>query len=455
MKKKYLAVLLAAAMIACSGCTFLDNFGHGPHVPELDEIEEDDEDNDKEDKDDNNNKDGEGDGTGVVAVEPEKKGLAEGPDYVIGTYWDDYYFDHVTMTTSCDKVFLLNDGFDALQSTLDTIYSDYYSITVDYYSYDKVNEYGAADYNPDWGDDYWEDVWGFAVLRNDEKVFTLRASGSSYLGGVHGYYESRYYNINPANGEIITLRDATAGNEGYGELYNRVYDKLVEEYDTENEFNVDWDVTLREIFFSESFYGDRINYSWFPVNNGITVEFSVYTLAPYYMGEVSVTIPYEGNEDIFNEEYLNIGGETYKVLPAYDAGLTDFKRRIVDRLVREMGVWNYDDCTAFLDDNGLDYSYDEPYESESCGEIWVSDSDDLQWSMCLLFWPLDDTLEEYSKETDALYSVWYYNEDYQVNLSNGHNTGAMEYRVTDRNTYDTLKFDTAEDAWNYLGYVAH
>lgn len=448
MKKKYLAVLLAAAMMVCSGCSVTDVLNN--INSSNNEVDEDDEDEDIDEEDDNDDSEQDSTGEGENITDE----VTNGPACVVVGYNEGYYYEHLTMSVGCENVQILNPGFDLLQRAINDIYEFYYEDTLGYWNYDVLDDMGADEY----GDEYSTDGFGQAewnynscvsVVRNDSQLFSMEVATNSYLGGAHDYTDIMSYNIDPKTGEVLKLSDVV---NDYDALYDIIHDLLTAEYDTDAEFYPEWETTLHDKVYYESYFSEGMDRNWTAYEDGITFYFNGYELAPWAAGLISVKMSLDNNSDMLKAEYFHKAGEVVHVYDAPDNGRTDFTKTVLRDMIDVLGEWNFIDCTAYLEEHNWEYECNIPYESETSGDIWVVDPD-TGLRNHFGFWPLDENSGVYGIEYDALSDISYNISDYTVIIDNFYNTTETRYRLVDTRTYDVVWFNTQDDLWDYLGYL--
>lgn len=128
------------------------------------------------------------------------------------------------------------------------------------------------------------------VRRADKKVFSVIDHQTSYSGGAHGYYGNLCYNYDPVTGKLLTLDDIVKDKSRFKE---KVVEKLAELPENRGVYPDYTDII------------DSYNDDDFILNityEGVEVFFNPYEVGPYAAGMISVIIPYESNEDIFNQD---------------------------------------------------------------------------------------------------------------------------------------------------------
>ncbi|MDO4975681.1 MAG: DUF3298 domain-containing protein [Eubacteriales bacterium] len=139
------------------------------------------------------------------------------------------------------------------------------------------------------------------VRRADQNSLSLLFSGSSYAGGAHGDYYLWGENYEPSTGARIKLRSVVSDME----VLKKQVEEQLDHYWSDAGFYDDLDHLLADRFDSDN----EDDLSWTIDYNGLTFYFNPYDIAPNASGIQIVTIPFTGNEDIFQEKYLNVPKE--------------------------------------------------------------------------------------------------------------------------------------------------
>lgn len=130
---------------------------------------------------------------------------------------------------------------------------------------------------------------GFSLL-SDRKIYVYGIERYVNMGGAHGLETRNYYNFDLKTGKLITENDLFKPNfkSGLSELIKK---RIVEQSKEEKE-----DKNTEPIISIEDtdFWTDSIkpNGNFYITDEGINYVFNPYEIAPYYMGETEVTIPF-------------------------------------------------------------------------------------------------------------------------------------------------------------------
>lgn len=454
MKKRILAAILAAAMLATTGCSFKINGQEIFNQQNQDEDDDDeDDDKDKDDKDEKDQDDDVNPDDGAL-VEPEIEGVYYGPDYVTGFVdYDMGGYDVPLLLMRLDRIFIVEEGYDELQSALNSIFVHYYDQSIGYYNYDMICDISGG--TMAYEGETWEDNACMYVRRNDTQMFSLAVETYSYLGGAHPYDASYYYNFDPATGKELELKDVVNDYDGLEEavvaylkkLNAGEADDMLYPEDYKDCLYPEWEETVGKCFDEDGYY-----VNWIGQEDSVIICFNGYTLAPWASGPISVEISMEDYPEIFSEEYFHQGGTTMARDLAPDFKYSEVVGKLVVPLSYQLGKFNYDDCYDFVESEGFDFTYHEPYEAEDSGLIIVQDPA-TGYKVMLNFWGLDPFATTYSKETDALYYIDYTGEDYNFAISNNYNQGETTYYLVDYSIYKSFKFYTLDEYLKVMGIL--
>ena len=124
---------------------------------------------------------------------------------------------------------------------------------------------------------------GFSLL-NDGKIFSYGFTRYSYMGGAHGLNTGSYYNFDLKTARLITEQDLFV--DDYEEALIELFKiRIVEDSETLQ--------TLDDLKKSD-YEIDLIkpNGNFYISDEAITYVFNPYEIAPYYMGQTEISIPY-------------------------------------------------------------------------------------------------------------------------------------------------------------------
>ena len=130
---------------------------------------------------------------------------------------------------------------------------------------------------------------GFSLL-SDKKIYVYGIERYVYMGGAHGLETRNYYNFDLKTGKTITEKDLYKPNFEQ-ELSELIKKRIVEE-SKENKDSKDAEPILS--LEDTDFWTDSIkpNGNFYITDESINYVFNPYEIAPYYMGQTEVTIPF-------------------------------------------------------------------------------------------------------------------------------------------------------------------
>ncbi len=133
---------------------------------------------------------------------------------------------------------------------------------------------------------------GFSLL-NDERIYSYGINRYVFMGGAHGLSNVNYFNFDLRTGKKITEKELFKNNYAtkLSELIKvRIVEQSIEDQESDTILNLeDTDFWVDAIKPNENFYitDESINYIFNP-----------YEIAPYYMGQTEVIIPFYRLKDI-------------------------------------------------------------------------------------------------------------------------------------------------------------
>ncbi|MCQ3828655.1 DUF3298 domain-containing protein [Microbulbifer elongatus] len=122
-------------------------------------------------------------------------------------------------------------------------------------------------------------------------VLTVEIDSYLYTGGAHGMPVSRWLNWDLANETLLALNDVIApGQEdAFWKLAQAAHGQWLDAQQVDKNFRENWPFARTEDF--------RLT------DDGLILLYGVYTLGPYSMGEVELTIPSEQVDSVLRERF--------------------------------------------------------------------------------------------------------------------------------------------------------
>ena len=154
------------------------------------------------------------------------------------------------------------------------------------------NTYGEE---PDLGVPY-ELETTYSTTRSTPFVLSIVWKTASYTGGAHGIYMSTFLNFDLRTLAPIRLDDLFVGD--YKEqLTDLLWNQLMADNKvaTRQELEDMGYVTTGDLTPTENFYLSK---------EGITFYYNVYDIAPYVMGPVKITLPYEMMQHLLSDDTM-------------------------------------------------------------------------------------------------------------------------------------------------------
>jgi len=139
-------------------------------------------------------------------------------------------------------------------------------------------------------------VSGFSLL-SDKKIYVYGIERYVYMGGAHGLETRNYYNFDLKTGKTLTEKDLFKANYE-PELSELIKKRIVEESKENKETKETEPILSLE---DTDFWAQSIkpNGNFYITDEGINYVFNPYEIAPYYMGQTEVTIPFNRLKDLF------------------------------------------------------------------------------------------------------------------------------------------------------------
>lgn len=182
--------------------------------------------------------------------------------------------------------FFNDESYDSLspQDALNEYLKDYtigYRTLAEQYYKDKKNL--ESDQMPSW---YWYYHYKTnEILFNDKNIISYLVEHSDYTGGAHGSMNALYYIIDLNNLTTITEEDIFKPNY-HQFLTSKIIEMLMNKYDV-----TEADQLMSEGFFDINEIAPNNNF-WMN-DEGVHYVYNQYEIAPYSMGPIEVTIPFE------------------------------------------------------------------------------------------------------------------------------------------------------------------
>ena len=282
MKKRYLAVLMAATMafsITACGTASTDS-GKEDGAQNVSEKAEDSKEGgeqtsaeeSKEGKEDTADKKEEVKGP-CLDITNNFYDAGENADYIFGWY---------------PTIEVVGDNYPELKNALDSWSADYksgYESTLEQYTLDAVQQ------AEDMGDDFYGYSFNYSAetARLDNRIASISIVEDSYAGGAHGYSYLYGVTFDTQTGKEITFEDL-------GDIRDEV-----------KAYIDDYVAGKRKEGCPFSFYEDNIeeimeNPVWYLDGLGLNIVFNAYDIGSYAEGRTVVRIPYTELEH-FNDDY--------------------------------------------------------------------------------------------------------------------------------------------------------
>jgi len=129
---------------------------------------------------------------------------------------------------------------------------------------------------------------GFSLL-NDKHIYAYGIERYVYMGGAHGLETRNYFNFDLKTGKVITEKDLFI--DGFKTALSKLIKKrIIEESKEAKGKEADPIISLEDT----DFWTDSIkpNGNFYITDESINYVFNPYEIAPYYIGETEVTLPF-------------------------------------------------------------------------------------------------------------------------------------------------------------------
>ena len=193
--------------------------------------------------------------------------LARLQQIFVGTFFTDIQYDVLSPQ-------------DAVNKYLENYIASYQALSNDYYSDKSRLPEGET---PVWY--YYQLNISNKILFQDDSLLSYAVEYSDYTGGAHGSYRILYYNIDL--NDLVTISEEDLFVPGYYKpLTDIILRSLMKKYN----------VTAPDSLLTKGFFTieDIVpNNNFWMDDKGLHYTYNQYEIAPYSMGPIDVTIPYE------------------------------------------------------------------------------------------------------------------------------------------------------------------
>ena len=196
-----------------------------------------------------------------------KEDLARLQQIFTGTFFNDETYDSLSPQ-------------DALNKYIENYTNEYRELTNDYN--DAKAKLGGKE-TPSW---YWYYLnLNNEILFKDANILSYSVEYSDYTGGAHGSYRVLYYTVDL--NEISTISQEDIFKPNYQKfLTSKIIEKLMEKYKIDSPEKL-----IEEGFFDIDDISPNNNF-WMN-DKGVHYIYNQYEIAPYSMGPIDVSIPFE------------------------------------------------------------------------------------------------------------------------------------------------------------------
>lgn len=142
---------------------------------------------------------------------------------------------------------------------------------------------------------------GFSLL-SDKKIYVYGIERFVDMGGAHGLETRNFYNFDLKTGKLIS--EAELFNSNYKLPLSDLIKKRIVEESQESKDSKDAEPILS--LEDTDYWTDSIkpNGNFYITDEGINYVFNPYEIAPYYMGQTEVTLPFNRLKDILKPKSI-------------------------------------------------------------------------------------------------------------------------------------------------------
>jgi len=204
--------------------------------------------------------------------------LARLQQIFVGTFFNDTLYDSLSPQQAVDKY-------------LENYIENYRALSKDYYSDKNRLPKGET---PVWY--YYQLNISNKIMFQNDSLLSYAVEYSDYTGGAHGSYRIVYYNIDL--NDLVTISEEDLFTPGYYKpLTDIILHSLMEKYK----------VTSPDSLLAKGFFNieDIVpNNNFLMDDKGLHYTYNQYEIAPYVMGTIDVTIPYEELKPILKPDNI-------------------------------------------------------------------------------------------------------------------------------------------------------
>jgi hypothetical protein len=132
-------------------------------------------------------------------------------------------------------------------------------------------------------------VEGFSLL-SDKKIYSYGIDRYVFMGGAHGLSNRNYFNFDLKTGKLITEKELYVANYQTA-LSELIKTRIIEESKEAKGKDADPIMNMEDTdFWTEAI---KPNGNFYITDESINYVFNPYEIAPYYMGQTEVTIPFD------------------------------------------------------------------------------------------------------------------------------------------------------------------
>ena len=226
-------------------------------------------------------------------------------------YDNDWQDKHNLISTKTSQVHILDEEHAALQKVLDALNQKNLDSQKSFMAENKGDARQMYQDEPEMMENGWESELTMTAVRADETVLCLMQTDYSWMGGAHPNTFITGITYDTQTGKELSLKDIVKDYDG---VYDEVLKKLAEDNDPNMFFEGYQDMVKAMFYGGDADYGPV---QWFLTNDGVTIWFNQYDIAPYAAGPVTVEIPFAEHAEWFEKQYETGKTSYVKELPEY------------------------------------------------------------------------------------------------------------------------------------------
>lgn len=220
--------------------------------------------------------------------------------------YSDTDWDEIAQQTifyiACSRLQVLNDGYDNLNKALGEYWDGAWEELKGSHdaNYDDAVENASQYPGGEEPAPYYEMTRTGHAVRGDSKIFSFLDMDYSYLGGAHPFTATHGVSFDAASGKRLSIQDVAADYDGFCRYVKACLEEMNREAG---------DTLLFEWYEEDlqKYFSGEYSLEWVMDQEGITVYFDPYALAPYAEGTLEVPVRFAEHPEFFKQDYIPAG----------------------------------------------------------------------------------------------------------------------------------------------------